>query len=100
MPYNLTGITTNTTGMLSLVQNINNELMGGWMIHLFLIGLGIVMFTSFMVKTNDMKQSLAGTMFLLFTISLGFLAVQLVHPIAVFITLVGSAISVMLTFSS
>ena len=47
MSYNLTNMSQNVTGLLSLTQSVNDTLMFGWLGSLFLIGITVVIFTSF-----------------------------------------------------
>lgn len=88
MSYNLTNISQNTTGLLSLTQNVNDTLMFGWLGTMFLIGVTVVIFTSFIFTTNDVKRSVAGTAFLSFSMALFLRAVSLVPDLAVYVTLV------------
>jgi len=95
MVYNITGIVAgNETGMLEFIQGINTELMGGWLGALFLIGVGFVIFTSLMLKSEDVTRSMASTMFILFALSMPIVALELLTPLAIFITLVGAALAV------
>lgn len=93
MVYNLTNLSTNTTGILSLTQNVNNTLMFGWLGSLFLIGVAVVLLTSFLYSTNDVKRSIAATSFISFALALFFRAVNLVPDIAIYITLICAAAS-------
>lgn len=91
MVYNLTNISTNTTGLLSLTQSVNDTLMFGWLGSLFLIGISVVLFTSFLFSTNDVKRSVAATCFISFGLALFLRALSLVPDLAIYITLVASA---------
>lgn len=90
--YNMTGIAGNST--LEFVQGINTTLMGGWLGALFLIGITVMMFISFTVSTNDFKRSIAPAMFIAFVLSLSMVALDLLNPLAIFITLIGAAIGI------
>lgn len=93
MSYNLTNISSNTTGLLSLTQNVNDTLMFGWLGSLFLIGIGVIILTSFIYVTNDVKRSIAATTFICFGLALFLRAVQLVPDLAIYITLICAAAS-------
>ena len=91
MSYNLTNISQNTTGLLSLTQNVNDTLMLGWLGSLFLIGIAVVLLTSFLYTTNDVKRSIAATCFISFALALFLRALSLVPDLAIYVTLVCSA---------
>lgn len=98
MAYNLTNLSQNTTGILSLAQNVNETLTLGWLGSLFLIGLTVVMLLSFIFATNDVKRSIAATSFLSFGLALMLKAVSLVPTLAVYIALVVCAASLAFTW--
>ena len=98
MVYNLTGIVENTTGMLSFTQGVNNELMGGWLGIIFLIGLSVVLFGSFMFTTNDTKKSVAATSFLCFGIAFLFRMIDFVGDTTLFVCLIGCAAAIAFTW--
>jgi hypothetical protein len=91
MPYNLTNMSQNTTGILSLTQNVNDTLMLGWLGTLFLIGVTVIILTSFIFSTNDVKRSVAATAFLSFALCLFLRAISLVPDTAIYVTLICSA---------
>lgn len=91
--YNLTNLTQNTTGLLSLTQNVNNTLMFGWLGTLLLIGLAVVYFMSFLFTTGDTKRSIAATGFLSFVTALFLKIIGLIPDIALYIALVLAAAS-------
>lgn len=91
MPYNLTGMAENTTGILSLTQNVNDTLMLGWLGSLFLIAITVIVFSSFIFSTNDVKRSVAATAFISFGLCLFLRALSLVPDLAIYITLICSA---------
>ncbi len=91
MPYNLSNLSSNVTGVLSLTQNVNDTLTFGWLGSLFLIGIAVVLLTSFLYVTNDVKRSMAATAFISFALSLFLKAVDLVPDLAIYITLICAA---------
>lgn len=93
MSYNLTNLSQNTTGILSLTQNVNDTLMFGWLGVMFLIGISFVILTSFLFTTNDVKRSVAATAFLSFGLCIFLRAVNLVPDLAIYATLVCSAVA-------
>lgn len=93
MSYNLTNMSSNITGILSLTQNVNDTLMFGWLGSLFLMGVGVVILTSLIFTTNDVKRSIAATTFICFGLALFLRAVDLVPDLAIFITLILCAAS-------
>ena len=97
--YNLT-LAGNNTGVLSIVQLVNNELMFGWLGALFLIGFAIVLFSSFMFKTNDIAKSATTTAFIIFTLALSLRAMDLLSNLGMFITVMACAISVATTWKA
>lgn len=98
MVYNLTNISSNTTGILSLTQNVNDTLMLGWLGSLFLIGVAVVLLTSFLFATGDTKRSIAATAFISFGLALFLRALSLVPDTAIYITLVGCAAALAFTW--
>ena len=89
MPYyNLTGIATNTTSIVGFIVGVNNELMFGWMGITFLIGISIILFTSFLYSTQDAHKAFGATGFISFALSLIMMAMGLINnPLVLFITL-------------
>ena len=99
MVYNLS-LAGNNTGLLTIVQLVNDELMFGWFGALFLIGLAIVLFSSFMFKSNDIGKSATTTAFIIFTLSLSLRAMGLLSNLGMFITVMACAISVATTWKA
>lgn len=95
MTYNITNIShmANESGILGMAQVVNNDLMFGWLGTLFLIGLTVVIFTSLIFSTNDLKKSIAATSFLSFAMALFLRALNLIPDLAIYITLVCCAVS-------
>lgn len=101
MVYNLTNITAgNESTFLTFTQGVNDTLMFGWMGALILIGLFVVLFTSFFFTTQDLKKTLVGSMFICFVLSLSLRALDLLPNLGIFITLILLAISLAITWKS
>jgi len=100
--YNLTGIITgagNETGLLTLVQGVNTELMGGLLGAIFLIGISLVMLIAFITTTQDVGKSVAATSFIAFSFALSLMALDLMSPMGGFYTLVIAALSIATTWN-
>jgi len=98
--YNLTGIVAgNDTGLLTFVQGVNTELMGGLLGAMFLLGVCVVMLIAFISTTNDVGKSVSTTGFIGFTLALSLVALDLMSPLGLFITLIIAAISVAVTWN-
>ena len=91
--YNLTGIVANSTSYLQFIREVDGVLMGGWLGPMFLIGLSAVLFMSFQFSTGDPAKSFTATAYLSFLISLFMAALDLLPPVAIFITLIGAGIA-------
>ena len=89
MPYyNLTGIASNASSIVGFIVGVNNELMFGWMGITFLIGISIILFTSFLYSTQDAHKAFGATGFISFALSLIMMAMGLINnPLVLFITL-------------
>lgn len=101
MVYNLTGIiAANSTGMLGLVQGVNNTLSLGWLGTFFLLGVTAIFYMSFIFKTDgDVPKSLAATSFICFILTLLLVAVDLItNPLVIFLALIASAATVAFTW--
>jgi hypothetical protein len=89
---------TNITGMLDLVQRVNSDLMFGWFGILILIAIGLILFTSFIAKENDIGKALTGTLFILFVLGLSLRALSLIPDLAIFVLLIGAALVIAVTW--
>jgi len=97
--YNLTDIVAgNETGLLSLTQGVNTELMGGTLGMMFLIGLCVVMLIAFITTTNDVGKSVSATAFIAFILALSLTALDLLTPLGLFITLIVASVSIAMTW--
>ncbi len=97
--YNLTNI-SNVNTTIEFVQNVNTELMSGFLGLLILIGITTVVFISFHQATNDTKTSIAASAFIAFTLSIFLAALQLLNPVAMVITLIIAAAAIGFTWKS
>ena len=98
MAYNLTGIVSgNETSLLTIVQGINTELMGGALGIILMIGIAFVFLSSFILITQSVKKSVAITSFICFSLSMTLVALDLMPLLALFLTLIISAISLAFT---
>jgi hypothetical protein len=91
MTYNLQGIVNNTTSILSFAQGVNDVLLFGWLGNLLLIGIALVIFTSYMFKTQDGPKSLLGTAMITVIFAILFRAMSLVSDITIFICIIFAA---------
>ena len=98
MAYNLTGIMDNSSTVLGFVQGVNSELMLGWFGTLLLIAISVILFMAFVFSTQDTGKSLAATSFIAFGLSIFLRAMNLVPDLAIYITLVLTAITLAFTW--
>lgn len=94
MTYNLTGVASNTTGMLGFIQGVNDNLMFGWLGVVLLLGIVSVMFLSFYFSTKDVGKSVVGTAFIAFMLGVLMRAMGLIPDLAIFIILIGCGVAV------
>ena len=99
MVYNMSSIATNTTGMLSFMQGVNNVLMFGWLGIIMLLVITAITFMAFIVSTNDARKALMGSSFIAFTLSLFLKAMGLIPNMAIFACLIAAAASIAWSFS-
>ena len=98
MTYNVTEMATNTTGILTFVQNVNDTLMFGWFGIMLLAAITIIMFMAFMVTIGEIKRAAIATMFLSFIFSIFLKMMSLVPNSVMFITLILLAVSIAFSF--
>ena len=97
--YNLTSIVAgNDTGLLTLVQGVNTELMNGLLGTFFLIGVSIVFLISFILTTNDVGKSVAAASFIAFALGISLLALDLISSLGMFMILIIAGISIATTW--
>lgn len=93
MTYNMTSIMSgNETSLLTFVQGVNTVLMGGMLGNLLMIGLFMIIFIAIISTTNDFAKALTVSCFISFILSLSLLALNLINPLVLFITLIGSGV--------
>lgn len=93
MTYNLTAV-SNSTDILASLQAVNNDILGGWLGVLWLIGLAMVFFMGYYWSTKHLRQSVIGTCFVTFLLTLILKALSLINNLAVFITLVACGFAI------
>ena len=98
MTYNMTGIASNSTSLLSFMNAINTELMFGHLGNILLISLTMIIFGSFMHTTKDTAKSMIGTTFIAFLLSLLLRATGLIGNMTMFITLAVAALIIGFSF--
>ncbi len=87
MSYNLTAVATSET-LLDLAQALNTDVLSGHLGTLLLIGLGTVIFLGFFFSTRDVRQSAAGTTWIVFILALFLRAMSLVNNLTLFVCLI------------
>lgn len=95
MAYNVSWI-ANSSGPLQLLQRVNSELMFNHFGHLALITIGVILLTTFILKTNNTNKSFAATSFICFGLCMLLRAMSLVSDWALFVTLILAAGSIVL----
>lgn len=94
MTYNLTAVSGNTTGILSLAQATNNELMFGWLGIILLIVIAAITYIGFQAASGDTSKSLPAALYVSAIMAMILRIAELIPDLALFITIVGAAISV------
>ena len=85
-PYNLTraaGVEGfgNDTGMLTMVQGINDVIFGGWFGLLFIIAIFFVFLMSFLTTSNDPKRAFLSSLFIVFALEIPLVGLGLLAPL-------------------
>lgn len=96
MTYNLTGMSANVTGIASFIQYINTNIMDSLLGAMFLLIIFSVALISFLNTTKDAGKSMIGASFITVTISLLFLALNIIKPLYFFIPVVLLAFSIVM----
>lgn len=96
--YNLTNFTGNETGLLTVTQAVNSNIMGGMLGNLFMIGIAVVIYIAIILSSGDNVKAGMTTGFIGFVLSLSLLAVDLVHPLLPYAFLMISAIHIALAW--
>ena len=102
MVYNLTTFIdgNETFTFLGFVQSINDNILSHSLGALLLIGICAVILTSMIYLTNDFLKSASITSFIAFVLSLQLVALNLLSPFAIYITLIASAIFIALMWKN
>ena len=96
MVYNLSSISENSTGIVSIAQGVNNEILNGLLGILLLIGIVAVFFIGFFYSSRNVRSAYVGSMFITFIISIIFVAISIAPPQAIFICLILLALALAL----
>jgi len=91
MSYNLSAISTNTTGIASLAQGINEVLMFGYLGVIILLAITMITFIGFQATTGDVSKSFAATAWLSMGFAMLLRFMDLLPDLALFIAIVLSA---------
>lgn len=91
--YNLTRI-GNINSSLDFIQNINTELMRGWYGVLILGSLFVIIYMAFVFSSKQPVKSFTGASFISFGLAMLLYIAELVPVIAVWVCLIGTAISI------
>jgi len=98
MSYNLTGIISNATGPIGIVQGINSVLMFDLMGIFILMAISIITFVTFIQTTGDTGKAMAATGFIAILLSLMLFAMSLIPHVAFYICLLIGAGAIALSF--
>lgn len=85
MPYNLTLI--NSTGMVSLVQTINSNLMFHWFGSLAMVAFWTIVYMSISKDSDSVSRDFSIASFMTFILALLLRALSLVPDVVIFIPL-------------
>ena len=94
--YNLSLI--NGTGLVPMMQTVNTELMFGFYGVVALITIGVMLFLSMIIFSQNMKKSMGFTTLFIAVLSILFRMISLVSDDIVIIAWILAAVSVMLSF--
>lgn len=100
MSYNLINISNNTTGLASLAQGINSELMFGWLGVLILLVASAIIYIGFQAGSGDTGKSLPATAWITTGLAILLRLINLLPDLALFITIVLSAGTLALCIAS
>ena len=92
-PHNLT-LMGNTTGIVSLTQLVNTELMDGYFGIGLLVTIFMITFGAFVVSTGHSGKAFVASSFIMFTMSLLLISLDLVPDFVMYATLGIAALSV------
>jgi len=99
--YNVTGIMDNTTGILTFMQGVNDNLMAGLLGILILIAISIVVFIAFMQRIDDTNRAVAATSFVTLILALLLSTMGLIrNSLVLYVVLILAAGSIAFTWKS
>lgn len=104
-PYNLTkaaGVQGfgNDTGMLTMVEGINEVIFGGWFGLLFIIAIFLVFLMSFLTTSNSPSRAFLSALFIVFALEIPLVGLNLLAPVVMMGTLILMGIGLLATFIS
>lgn len=101
MVYNMTTIATNSSsGIVGLVQGVNDSLMFGWWGTMLLIAIFFITMMSFYYTTRDVPRSMMGSSFIVFGSAVFLRALSLITGKTLYITLIACAIIAAFTWKA
>ena len=98
MSYNLSAISSNTTGILTLMQGVNNVLMFGWLGTMLLVIIFAITLMTFLSSTNNPGKSISTALFITSFLSILLRLVDLVPNKVMFVLIICFAISLAFTW--
>lgn len=98
MSYNLTGVVSNATGPVGIVQGINSVLMFNMLGIFILLAVCIISFITFIQTTGDSNKAMAATGFIAIILSLMLYTMSLIPHLAFYISLVVGAGAIALSY--
>lgn len=100
MPYNISGIVTNSTDPIVFIQGVNDGLMQGLGISMFLLVVIALFIIGFYKGTGELKHALLAGFCIGFLLSIFLRAMDFIPNLAIFITALGFAISAAIAWGS
>jgi len=98
---NLNGtLNYNQTGLLSLVQGMNQTLMFGQLGNLLLLGLFAVMLIAFYTNTGDLLKSVSGASFISFIFAISLSAMSLANSWTILVTMIATGVCIAMSFKN
>ena len=86
--YNVTGIASNSTGYLAFVKAVNTQITMGWLGILLVLLITIISLIAFLWSSRDAGASIMGSSFIMFVMTLLFIALEMVPPKMFFFSIV------------
>ena len=98
--YNITRILSNSTNYLSLLQNVNDAYLEGFLGVFLLVGVCTVFFWAFFSSTKNVSRSVSATSFILFVLSMFLYMIGLVNNKVIIVTLICAGLAVAFTWKN